>query len=294
MRTVDLDLLAGSSYREMYSLSSASAVTAEAVSNRGIVQGSQPALSWYMAAAPPTVTIANTAGDPVTAKIAVFGPKGAVRARGTFQLQPFLRQDLSLPVSSGAGPLSLSVQATGPVVVAGAKGAVTNPVSQPQNTWYAVRPNAAPISVFNPDAHKPAQVDVQFVGSAVKSEQLQVGPHHAFVLPSGDAAAVVIRADEGVTAGYTRHTASAGALAMQPSSQAAVEAAGNVTQVALFNPSTKTAHVTLSIVGEGSASRIAGTLAPSQVVALRVRTAVSPARGVEVNSDVPVVATPAS
>lgn len=294
VRSVDLDLLAGSSYQGLYVLSSPDPVTGEAVSDQATVPGTAASSSWYMAAAPAQIALANPKMKPIVADVTAFGPKGVVRLHSRVRLQPRDRQDLVLPVGPGSRLISLAIKATGPVVLLPTGSASADPVPQPQSTWYAVRPSAAPLSIFNPDSKAPVRIDVRFVGSAVTSEELRISPHHAFVLRSGNAKAIVLAASQGVSVAYTQSPAPATSLTSQPVTQTAIEAAGDTTRIALFNPAQKPAHVSLSILGGANPLQVSKVLAPSQVSTMRVRTQSGPPLGVMMNSDVPVVATPAS
>jgi hypothetical protein len=294
VRPVDLDLLAGSSYTGLYVLSSSDPVTGEAVSDQVTVGGTVASTSWYVAAAPPEITIANPQAKPAVADVTAFGAKGVVRMHIRRRLEPRDRQDLVLPSGLGSPLVSVSIKATGPVVLIAAGGASANPVPQPQSTWYAVRPRAAPLSIFNPDNTAAARIDVRFVGSAITSEELHISPHHAFVLRSGHAKALVLTASQGISVAYTRSTSQGASLASQPATQTAIEAVGDTTRIALFNPSQKPAHVALTVVGGANQLQISKVLAPSQVSTVRLRDSDGPPLGVMMNSDIPVIATPAS
>ncbi|MBV9278976.1 MAG: hypothetical protein JOZ41_02750 [Chloroflexi bacterium] len=120
-------------------------------------------------------------------------------------------------------------------------------------------------------------------------------------MPSRGARAVVLSATHDLVVGSVKpasrraRQAPGGALlTSQPGERAALTVAGPTTSVALFNPSHRAAHVTLSLVGVTKTSEVRRAIPPSGLVTMRVRSAASAARGVIVTSDVPVVAGPAS
>ena len=284
----DLDLLAGAGYDGMYVLSSSGPVTAEAISDRAEVQSETPAENWYLPSAPAVVTVGNASNRPVEARILGYGPKGAIRAQGTLLLKPGSESDWQLPPVQQGRQLAATVQATGPVVVAGA-GAV----SAPQATWYAVRPPTSRLSIFNPDPSTLAQVDIRFVGSpSVTGEQLEVAPRHSYTVPIHGAKAVVLQASHAVTVGYAGTDSTLPGVSASASTQTVLPAAGHVTGVALFNPSQQAAHVTLSVVGASSTKQVTRVLPPSGFTTVRARSASGAPRGVSLSSDVPVVAAP--
>jgi hypothetical protein len=160
--------------------------------------------------------------------------------------------------------------------------------------WYALHPHSPQLSIFNP-ATGDAHVDVRFIGSStVKGEQLRLAAHQSYRLSTHSATAVVMSASDGVAVGYVGAPRVATPLAPQPSTQAAVTAAGRLTRVTLFNPSAQPAHVTVSMVNHTTVTQRTVLVAPSHVYSVPARTAVGPPRGVVVNSDVPLVAAPTS
>jgi len=283
---VDLDLLAGKDYQDMYVVSTSAPVVGEAVSDQPSVEGSRAATTWYLASAPGVLTVGNASDKPVQAAITAFGAKGRLRLRSSVQLDARSRATWQVPASMARMRLALTVQATGPIVVSGS-GAVTDVA----DTWYAVRPGTSQLSVFNPDLNTATRVDLSFIGSGtVKGLQLQLAPHGSFVFPAHRAQAVVLTSTHPVAVSY-RGTVGGGAPPVsQPDTESAVVVAGNTTHVALFNPSAQPAHATLSLVSGVNRQQMSVTLAPSQIYTLQTRKPSAPATGVLIHSDVPIVA----
>jgi hypothetical protein len=287
---VDLDLLAGNDYRDMYLVSASTPVVVEAVSDETSVEGTGASRTWYLASAPGTLVLGNASDQTVRATITAFGAKGKVRLRRSVQLDATSRGAWTLPASIASMRLALTVQATGPIIVGGS-GAVTDAA----DAWYAIRPGLSHLSVFNPDLNAPTHVDLSFVGSGtVKGLQLELSPGGSFVFPTHRAQALVLTSTHPVAVGYRGTEQHGPETISQPDTQAAVVVAGNNTHVALFNPSPQTAHVTLSLVGGVSRKQKSVALAPSQVYTLQTRKPPAPAGGVLVHSDVPIVSAPVS
>lgn len=288
LQSVDLALLTAAGYHQLYQVSATGQVTGQAVSAQVRETGLASSPTWYVTTAPATLTVTNTGAQAVNARLTAFGPKGVVRARQTLHLLPNAATTWSAPAS--LLPLSVVVQAGGPVVVGGTTP-LRDIVAQAQTTWYAVHPHNAPLVIINPSGQQRVAIDARFVRSPVRGEQLRLAPHHSFVLPSNNANAVTISADHPVVVAY-------GAPAAVPlnsaaGQQTAFAEAGTATRAVFFNSSAQIAHVSVSEVGVGAAGPRTMTLKPSQVYTLRIRSPVAPARGVVVSSDVPIIAAPA-
>jgi hypothetical protein len=100
---------------------------------------------------------------------------------------------------------------------------------------------------------------------------------------------VVVSSTHGVTLGYAGGPPAAPQFATQPATRTALTAAGAVTQVSLFNPSSETAHATVSLVGRAGVRVVTRAIRPSGVFTVRARASADPPRGVVVSSDVPLV-----
>lgn len=289
VRRVDLDLLAGPKYQGLYSLAATAPLSGQAVSDNAVVPARSPAKVWYMPSAPAVLVLGGVPVGAAKVTIKAFGAKGVLRAKATVHLAANVRSDWSLPPELLGRPMALMIQANRPVVV-GANGAET----QPALDWYAIHPRPSGIELYNPDPHKAASVDMRYIGAnAVTGEQVEIPPHGSVASPSYGAHAIVATASQPVVASYLGAAAPAYGVPSTPATQSSLALAGSSTGVALFNPAgSTTAHVTLTFVNGTTATPLNRTLKPRQVYTVPVRTRTGPARGVEVTSDVAIVAAP--
>lgn len=289
--SVDLDLLAGSSYQGMFAVKSTAPVSAEAVSDAADSQSIAPASSWLAASAPAGLTVGNASKKQITATIAVYGAQGRERWRQKLLIAAARRVDWTLPAPLIGRQMALEITASGPIVLGSLSTDAISAESRPETTQYLVHPEATQYSLFNPDPAGHALIDIHFLGTSnFKSEQVDLRPHGSIVLPAHGAEAVTLSASLPVALGYPHGASPFNPVASQPSTRTVLPTAGQATGISLFNPSQRTAHVAMSILGRAASRQVTADLAPMQIQAVHVRSTSGPPKGVLVSSDLPVVA----
>jgi hypothetical protein len=285
----DLDLLAGSSYQGAYLLDSTAPLTTEAVSNLATAQGATPSASWYVAGAPPALTFHNATKAQAAVDVRAYTSGGQVLTRALLFIPATSAVSWVAPQTPSSSPLSISAQATKRIVISSPTGAATDAASQPRQEWYVLRPRSEQLAVFNPGS-SPASVDVQQIGPATAPDRtIQLGPRRSAAIDTEGSNAVAIAATQGVVVGSALPGAAA-VSAPLPATQSSLVLAGGTTRVDLFNPSSDPAHVTVAIATGSAVTVKVVVLPPSHIYAVRVRDATSPAAGVTIDSDAPVVA----
>lgn len=289
---VDLDLLAGSTYGDMYAIAATGPVSAEAASDGATAQQIQPSADWYLPTAPTALTI-TTASGAATATITTYTRSGRVSSRRTLALAPGRPAIWTQPGRNGRAAAAVTLHATGPVLVSGPASAPVPAAPAARTAWYLVRPRSPHLTVFNPAAVG-SQVELRFIGaSTVRSEQLRLAPHRSFVAGTHGARAVVLTATGPVAVDDPGDSTASSPVPGQAATQLGVALAGATTRINLFNPSAQAAHISLSVItGKGSRQE-SRVLRPLAVTAFRARPAGGPPSGVVLRSDVPVVAAPA-
>ncbi len=289
VRNIDLDLLAGPTYSGFYNVASSAPVPAEAYSGTAATPGIQAARQWYVPGGT-TMTIGNTTSKPVTVSIAAFGRKGIRRARQILLVHGASRAGWSVPAWLRKMPHTVTFRATSPVVVTGT-GATA--MSTPEATWYAVRPGASHVIVFNPGWKRPARLNVRFAGSpTILGQQIRLAGRHTIQFSAHGARAVVVTASRPVAAG-TVGSANPAPLASQAQTSSALPSAGQMTSFIAYNPQTKPARVTFSEVGPPHAGTRTIVVGPGRVATFKARANADAPLGVVSQSDLPVVVTPA-
>jgi hypothetical protein len=292
-KALDLDLMAGPSYSGSYQLSYSGTLSAAGVSDQAISRAVSPAPTWFVPAAPQSISLTNTSGAPVKAAILAYGVNGVLRARQELQLAPHLSQTWTLPPAVQTMRLALAVQASAPVALSDPASSTSTQISQPQPTWYAVLPSNPRLAIFNPSSSVSSQVEIHFVGArVVRSLQLELPPHHSFGVPTHGARALLVSASNPVTAGYEGSKSLAPPLSATPSAETSFAAGGALKRVAVLNPSQQPAHLSLALQRPGGNVVKTAVVPPMHVSTLSLGQA--PVQGVMVTSDVPVVAGPSS
>lgn len=255
LRAVSLPLLGSGGYLVSESLPVAVQTTASA----------PLAAAWYAPSAG-TLDLRNPGRQPAHVALTLY--RAGHRSRRSLTLPALAHRVLSLPAAV--------VRSSQPIAVQGA-------VPQVRVSWYGIHPGRTAMSLFNP-GHRTAAVDVRFVGApTVTGQQLRLRPGRSFRVNPHGASAIVVQ--------------SAVPLAASPAvpgaaTDASVAAAGSVTGVTLFNPSTEPAHVSYDVLASGGTRRQELVLRPSHLSSVAVRSAGGGPSGVIVHSDVPVVAVP--
>jgi hypothetical protein len=284
---VDLDLLAGPSYSGAYTLADDSALTAVASSTSISVPDVSPASDWYLASAPPTVSLSNPQTAAAHVSVAAFGRQGRALGQSRVTLQAGATTSWSVP--GHPGQHAITVHADSAVLVTDPSGVPLTSATAPSNSWYALHPGSTGLSLFNPGS-APTVVAAHFVGApTVKEEQLRLLPLHSYSLAPHGARAVTLQATGGVVVTY-HGSGSSAAPQSQPVTNAGLAAVGSQTHVELFNPADQPAHVTMRLVTAKSTTTITRDLKPLHYGEVSARAATGPPSGVLVNSDVPVVA----
>jgi Glycosyl hydrolase catalytic core len=289
LQLIDLDLLAGNSYAGAYSISSTAPLSEEAVSGGASVGASTPSTHWLVPASPRALTISNASPTATHISLVAYSSSGTIASKADIRLPGSGSSNWSLPIQAKAHGLSLMVDAGQPISLSGPRGAGVG-VPEPQTVWYAIRPGDGKLVLFNPSATQ-AQVNVRFVGSPeLTAEQLKLAPYGSFRVSTHNARAIVVSSATGIVAGAApgSQTSTVGSDAVTAT---AIAAAGSTTGVNMFNPSQQAAHVTLSLMRGGLSSQVTAQVAPLHVRTVQIRAHGTPAGGVVVNSDVPVVTT---
>lgn len=290
VRSIDLDLLAGTGYRSAYSISSVGDIQSVAASDRGTIGSIDPSATWILLHAPESLSLTTASASEVSVDVTGYAKNGQIRLHEVVQVRRGHGITWTLGrvlVNSG---LTLVMHASDAILVTGPTA--SDPlVASARTSWYAVRPRARML-FFNP-GDSAVHLDVRFAGApTVKGEQLRLAPHHSYALSTHGAQGFVANATAPVAMSYLK--AGDPTVNGEPSTRLGFPVAGRKTRVALFNPNPTSgpAHVTLTVVRARGSTTSTEVVDPSHVATVVVRRSGTSVTGVILRSDVPVVASP--
>ncbi|MGI8825553.1 MAG: hypothetical protein ACR2JC_07900 [Chloroflexota bacterium] len=290
---IDLDLIAGVAYQGAYRLSAPASLPALASSDAGLQPLVSPSTRWYMPAGPHSLTLVNIAKKPLTVRVLGYGIHGVRRVDDSVRLPARGQATWSVPDRLATARLALVIHAKREFVVTGGDGGPSVAFPSASQTWYAVRPAAHNLTVFNPNAKDSMPVTVRFFGSrSFQSEQLMIAAHQSAVVNGHASRVAALTSNQPFSVGYLRPSGALPQLAGRPAAHVAL-ATDKSTVVRLFNPSDRRAHVAIAWLSARGSTRLpAVSLSPGQDTSVRSPNGHSGAQGVVFDSDMPIVAVP--
>lgn len=284
---IETNLLAGPDTDGTLRLSSTGPVSAWELAGGNVTPVAQPATTWSLAAVTSGLVLDNPAGHSVVASVTAFGPGGRERLTSSTHLAPHSNGMWNVPAGERGLRLSVYLEATGGILV-WPSGSGQAAAVKPATAWFAISPRSRILRLFNPNSTGQVRAQVNFVGSGpIKSEQLEIGPHKTADVDSRKARAATVTSDSALIAGYTGQSGPS-ALVADATNRAALAVAGIAKSVGLFNPSSTTAHVQITVVSGVHSRVVTATVKPMWLKSVLVRKVSDGPRAVVVTSDVPV------
>ncbi len=293
VQIVDLDALAGPSYVGLLHVSSGGSVVAGAFSDGTATGPVTPSRAWQLPNAPDAFVITNPTRSTVTVDTTAYGYAGKTLTRSSVDVPPLQTVRWQQPAAIANRDVSLSVDANNGIMLSGDNGAALDAAPSPQNSWFSTAPGSPRLVLFNPNAASPTRVTARFIGqNAVQSTQLTIKPHRSYALPVHRARAVIVSSTGALAVGRAESTGLYPGLSTAATPTATVTAGGPVLGASLFNPSSQTARVSVSIVGRVDNFNSTRTIPPHGQITVLARKSSEPARILTLTSNVPIVTVP--